>query len=123
MENSISVAIVDDEPMLVKTYEKLLRRRQIPIAFSAYSGEEAVAKFKEASPRPGIVILDYRMGRMNGLEVMKAILAEEPGTKVIFISGDGDARGLSLASGAMHFLKKPVHIEEIMAAIRTATGE
>ncbi len=121
MDDSPTVAIVDDEPMLVKTYERLLKRRGIPLAFSAHGGEEAVAKFKAAHPRPRVVIVDYRLGSsVTGLDVMQAFLATEPGTRVIMISGDGEARGPSLAAGAMLFLKKPVHIEEIESAVRAA---
>ena len=112
-----AVAIVDDEPMLVRTYELLFRRRQIPVAFVARNGDEAIAKFRQADLRPAVVIVDYRMPAMNGLQVMKAMLAEEPGTKVIFISGDEDAREKSLEAGARLFLKKPADISEISAAV------
>ncbi len=37
MENN-SVAIVDDETQLVRTYELLFKKRQIPMAFAAYDG-------------------------------------------------------------------------------------
>lgn len=119
MEYNSGVAIVDDEPKVVRTYELLFKRRQIPLSFYAYDGAEAIMKFKKANPRPKIVIIDYRLRTMTGIDVLNAIMAEEPDTKIIFISGDDTARQMSLDAGANIFLKKPVGIKEITEAINT----
>lgn len=119
MEYNSGVAIVDDEPKVVRTYELLFKRRQIPLSFYAYDGAEAIMKFKKANPRPKLVIIDYRLRTMTGLDVLKAIIAEEPATKIIFISGDDNARKMSIDAGAHLFLKKPVGIKEITEAINT----
>jgi FixJ family two-component response regulator len=113
------VAVVDDEPQLVRTYELLFRRRQIPLAFYAYDGHEAIEKFRKASPRPGVVIVDNRLPSMNGIDVMKAILTIEPGTKIIFISGDESIRQESLEAGADVFLKKPTSINDITKTVNS----
>ncbi len=122
MENSVSVAIVDDEAQLVRTYELLFNKRHIPMAFVAYSGEEAIEKFKKSSPRPGIVIVDYRLPDMSGLDVMRQILELEPGTRIVFISGDDGARQESLEAGAAAYMKKPTPIREIIETITALTG-
>ena len=114
-----SVAIVDDETQLVRTYELLFKKRQIPMAFAAYDGDEAIEKFKNSDPRPGIVIIDYRLPSMSGLDIMKAILELEPRTKIVFISGDESIRQESLDAGANVFLKKPTSIKDITETIRT----
>lgn len=117
MENKTSVAIVDDEVALVRTYELLFKKRGIPMAFTAYDGVETIEKFRNANPRPGIVIIDYRLPDMSGLEVMKAILAVDPKTKIVFISGDESIRQQSLDAGAAVFLKKPTSITGITQTI------
>lgn len=117
MDNDASVAIVDDEVQLVRTYELLFKRRHIPMAFAAYNGEEAVEKFKKADPRPGVVIVDYRLPDMSGLETMKRILAIDPNTRIVFISGDEGVRQESLDAGATVFMKKPTPIKEITETI------
>jgi DNA-binding NtrC family response regulator len=114
-----SVAVVDDEPQLVRTYELLFKRLQIPLAFYAYDGHEALEKFRKASPRPGVVIIDNRLPSMSGIDVMKTILAIEPGTKAIFISGDEGVKQESLDAGASVFLKKPTSLKEITATINS----
>ena len=47
-EGLSSVAIVDDEVGVVRTYELLFNRRKIPISFTALDGPEAIEKFKNA---------------------------------------------------------------------------
>ena len=83
------------------------------MSFTALDGPEAIEKFKKANPRPGVVIIDYRLPSMSGLQLMKEVLAIEPDTKVIFISGDDSIHRESIDSGAAVFLKKPTNIKII----------
>ncbi len=108
-----SIAIVDDEVDVVRTYVLLFNRRKIPLSFTALDGPDAIEKFTKADPRPGVVIVDYRLPSMSGLEVMKELLTIEPGTKVIFVSGDDSVQKESLDAGAAIFLKKPANIKTI----------
>jgi two-component system, chemotaxis family, chemotaxis protein CheY len=113
MVASGSVAIVDDEAGVVRTYELLFKRRNIPLSFTALDGPDAIEKFKNANPRPGVLIIDYRLPSMSGLDLMKELLTIEPGTKVIFVSGDDNIQKESLDAGAAVFLKKPANIKSI----------
>ena len=115
--NHRGIAIVDDEADLVRTYELLFKRRNISLLFTALDGPEAIEKFKNADPRPRIVIIDYRLPSMSGLELMRMVLAVEPSTKIIFISGDDSIRQESINSGATVFLKKPTSIKVIIETI------
>jgi DNA-binding NtrC family response regulator len=108
-----SVAIVDDEVGIVRTFELLFKRRNIPLSFTALDGPIAIEKFKNANPRPGVVIIDYRLPTMSGLQVMREILAIEPRTKVIFMSGDYSIEQECLDIGAIVFLKKPASVKMI----------
>jgi DNA-binding NtrC family response regulator len=119
MEYNVRVAIVDDEVQLVRTYELLFKKRGIPIAFTAYEGRDAIKKFYRADPKPGIVIIDYRLPDMDGLEVMRDILDIEPGTRIVIISGDDSVRHESLGSGAAVFLKKPASIKDITETLNS----
>jgi two-component system chemotaxis response regulator CheY len=108
-----SVAVVDDEVDVVRTYELLFKSRRIPLSFTALDGPDAIEKFKRANPRPRVVIIDYRLPSMSGLDVMKEVLDIEPGTKVIFVSGDNSVQQESVDAGAAVFLKKPADIRTI----------
>jgi two-component system, chemotaxis family, chemotaxis protein CheY len=117
MTDNVSVAIVDDERDLVRTYELLFKRRGIPMAFVAYDGHSALDKFKNAGEKPGVVIIDYRLPDMDGLDVMKEVMAIQPGTKIVFISGDDSVRQEAIDAGAKVFLKKPTDIKMITETI------
>jgi FixJ family two-component response regulator len=117
MTNNMSVAIVDDERDLVRTYELLFKRRCIPMAFVAYDGHSAIDKFKNIAEKPGVVVIDYRLPDMDGLELLTKILSLQPGTKIVFISGDDSVRREALEAGATVFLKKPTEIKVITETI------
>lgn len=70
-----------------------------------------------AEGKPGLVIIDYRLPDMDGLDVMKGVLALRPGTKIIFISGDDSVQREALNVGANVFLKKPTDIKVITETI------
>jgi len=114
-----SVAIVDDEASVVRTYELLFKRRNIPLAFTALDGGEAIEKFKDSNPKPKVVIIDYRLPSMSGVELMEKLLACEPDTKIIFISGDDSIQGNVLSLGADIFLKKPTTIDVITKSVNS----
>jgi len=114
-----SVAIVDDEAGVVRTYELLFKRRQIPLAFTALDGIDAIEKFKASMPKPKVVIIDYRLPSMSGVELMEKLLAIEPDTRVIFISGDDSIKESVLRTGADIFLKKPTKISDITESVNS----
>jgi DNA-binding response OmpR family regulator len=117
------VGIVDDEELLVRTYEMLFERRHIPLSFVALDGRDGVEKFRNARPRPKVMIIDYRLPYTSGIEAMKEILRIEPATKVLFISADGEIRQEALDSGADVFLKKPISLKTLIDATRSLMGE
>jgi len=113
------VAIIDDEQQLVRTYEMIFQRRQIPVSFVAYDGPIALQRFREASPPPGVVIIDYRLPSMSGLVLMRAIRELDSGVKIVVISADDSVRREALDGGAQSFLKKPVPLQVIVDTVRS----
>jgi two-component system, chemotaxis family, chemotaxis protein CheY len=116
------VAIVDDDAELVRTYELIFRKRHVPVAFVAYDGKSALDKFRDANARPEVVIIDYRMPLMSGLELTGEIKKLEPCTRIVFISADDSVRQDALNAGANIFLKKPVGIKAIIESIGPPPG-
>jgi two-component system, chemotaxis family, chemotaxis protein CheY len=112
-----SVAIVDDERSLVEVYKKIFELRGIPVYFVAYDGEEAVRQFAEHNPRPSVVLMDYRMPGVNGIQATRRILGMDSEVKVIFISADDSVREDAIRAGAVMFMQKPASVREIIAAV------
>ena len=96
----LCTAIVEDETALIQIYEKAFARNGIPVRFVAEDGLEAIEKFNRCHVKPCVVLMDNRLPRMNGIEAAKAMLKTEPGTRVIFLSGDADAKDEALKAGA-----------------------
>lgn len=119
MPDDVSVAIVDDERDIVGTYEKLFKWRGIPVAFVAFDGHEAVEKFKSSNPRPRVMIIDYRLPGMNGLDVMRDVLKVKPDTKIIILSADDSVRTEAIRAGANIFLLKPVRNSVMVETIKS----
>jgi DNA-binding NtrC family response regulator len=111
--NHAGIAIVDDDVQLVRTYELLFKHKHVQVSFVAYDGLEAIKELRKAEPKPRVIIIDYRMEPMSGLDLMKEVLTIEPSIKIIFVSGDDSIQQESVDAGAAAFLKKPTGIKTI----------
>ena len=72
--------------------------------------------YRKSAVRPDIVIMDYRMPLMNGIDAMRVIMAMGGPVKFIFLSADASVRDEVTRMGAI-FLKKPASLRELMQAI------
>ncbi len=114
------VGIVEDEEELVKVLVKLFVKRRIGVCFTACDGSKAVELVKRSVPKPKVILMDYRLYSMNGIETMKAISEVDREIRFVFLSADSDAEYEALKAGAAAFLKKPASTSAIIAAVRRA---
>jgi two-component system, cell cycle sensor histidine kinase and response regulator CckA len=114
--------IVDDEPMLLDLNEAVLRSigfdvrrfRAAEIAFEAY---------KVAPVSPAIIITDYSMHKMTGLELIESCRKLHPGQKVLMVSGTVDASIFkNSAQKPDYFMPKPYSTERLSEAVRHLAG-
>jgi CheY-like chemotaxis protein len=79
------VLIADDEPVLADTLALILDQHGFETR-AVYSGEAAV----ETAPalRPDVLITDFSMGKMNGIETAMRISAIRPDCRLILVSGN-----------------------------------
>jgi two-component system chemotaxis response regulator CheB len=99
--------VVDDSSAtLVAICQYLRDVRAIDVIATAQNGREAVQKFEKLEPE--LVLMDYQMPSMNGLQAMTRIKASKASTKVIIFTVCDSAvlRGVLLSSGADGFLSK-----------------
>ncbi len=120
---SAGIAIVEDEKELVKVYLRLFARRGIDVCFVAYDGEEAIKKYLESMPKPHVLIMDYRLPTISGLDVAREILKVDPNARIIFLSADASVKDEALEAGARAFLVKPASIKAIDSAIESVTKD
>lgn len=113
------VLIADDEMEFASTLAERLRIRGYN-AKSVYCAEDAIAFVRDNSP--DVMLLDLRMPRMNGIQVLKTIRQFNESTQVILLTGLGDSqeRTEAMESGAFDFMMKPMDIEKIVMKINEA---
>lgn len=114
----IKVLMVDDEERFRTTTAKILARKGFDTILAA-SGEEALQKLTE---NPDVVILDVKMGGLDGHETLKMMRDKTPDLPVIMLTGHGDVPGAKKAyeTGAFDYLAKPCDVDLLGAKIQDA---
>ncbi|WP_271254264.1 SpoIIE family protein phosphatase [Pseudanabaena sp. Chao 1811] len=113
------ILIIDDDPTIRLTLQKFLKSQGYEVAL-AKNGEEGLAKAKEL--HPSLIICDWMMPIMDGLEVCHRIKSNVELASIYLIlltarDQEGDlVRGLEM--GADDFLSKPPRINELRARVR-----
>lgn len=106
------VLIIEDEDVLARSIVSFLERRGFSAAF-AVDAQSALVMFKRENPR--LVILDVRLGRDNGLDLLVTLRATNPEAQVVVMTGHGDV-GIAVEAmkrGARDFLMKPAPLAMI----------
>jgi FixJ family two-component response regulator len=113
------IHVVDDDDGFRTAVARLLRAAGYDVALHE-SGE----CFLEAHPPagPGCILLDLRMGRLNGLELQERLSGSDNDLPVIFLTGAGDIPTSvhAIKAGAEDFLSKPVSKDILLNAVRRA---
>jgi FixJ family two-component response regulator len=113
------VYIVDDEPGVRNSVSSLLRSVGLEVRAFACGVEFLESKREDA---PECLVLDVRMPGVSGLDLQSHLTRSLSPLPVIFISGHGD---IPLAvrvmkAGALEFLTKPFHDQDLLGAIHRA---
>jgi putative two-component system response regulator len=111
--------IVDDEPRLRQVLLHLMRGDGFH-CLEASNGAEAI-ELLERHPVP-LVMSDMRMPRMDGIELLRTLRERWPDTAVVMITAVADVEVAvsCLSMGAMDYLTKPFHLEEVRARVNQA---
>jgi two-component system, NtrC family, sensor kinase len=121
MKGRVVILCVDDEPNILKTLERFCVNEGFTPHLAA-SGREALEIMERDAPIH-IVISDYRMPEMNGVELLRRIHQGWPGTINILLSGYADIPIVSQAISDRYihaFLTKPWKRSDLKNTIQTA---
>lgn len=119
MKTLRKVLVVDDDPVVRKSFDRVLSGKGYAV-ITAENGEEALRKLNEE--KYDLVYTDIRMPGMSGLEVAEHVKASRPWTPVVIITGYGTdaAEARAKAAGVSSFLHKPMSPETIEDSARDA---
>ena len=119
----IRVVLVEDNQVFRTTLELLLGLQDdIEIVASVDSGTRAPEIVQEL--RPDVVLLDYRLPGMNGLEVTRELRNASPEVAVVCLTASVSRTEVAelYEAGAVACLMKDEALEEIVAAIHQAVA-
>ncbi len=116
--SAIRILMVDDEDRFRIVTARIFEKKGFNV-ITAANGEEALEKLSE---KPDVVIMDVRMGIMDGHETLRQMKKKLPSLPVIMLTGHGDIPSAkqALKDGAWDYLAKPCDIDLLAAKIRDA---
>lgn len=115
-----TIFVVDDEPMLLELAEAILK----PLGFDVQTFRDPEIALKEfPAAKPAVVVTDYAMGRMSGMDLVRECRRLNPRQKMVLLSGTVDEQVFADAPVKPdRFMTKPYQIHELTDCIRTLIG-
>ena len=115
VESRPSLLLVDDDGVYRERLAKAITARGYEVRTAA-DAEAAVALAEAESPE--LAVLDLRMPGESGLDLLRRLKAIDPTTKILMLTGYGSITTAleAVRLGAVHYLTKPVDVDEILAA-------
>jgi YesN/AraC family two-component response regulator len=121
--NTAAILVVDDDEVMRDLLTRMLERRGF-VVITAIDGHDGLERFAETPVE--LTITDIKMPRVDGLELIQALLAKKPDVAIVAMSGVDEwdqyckaARAL----GAKAALRKPVGRDELIDTIEKLLSE
>lgn len=111
------VLVADDHPALLAAVVSYLDANDYDVVGPARDGDEARALAIEAQPE--LALLDWRMPRLAGTDLVRAIVASSPDTRVVVYTADADQplAADALDAGAVAVILKEAPLADLVRAL------
>ncbi len=112
--------LVDDEENILRSIKRVLRRGNWQVETAA-DGQQALERFREF--QPAVVISDFRMPGMNGVELLSRVKELAPRTQRIMLTGHADQHAIEEAinrSEIFRFISKPWNDQQLVLTVTSA---
>lgn len=119
MNSEPTVFVVDDDQAMRNSLKWLIE--SIGMRVRTYGSADEFLRGYHFG-RPGCLLLDVRMPGMSGLDLQAHLAREDSRLPVIIITGHGDVAMAvrAMKAGAVDFIEKPFHDEDLLTSIRNA---
>jgi DNA-binding NtrC family response regulator len=116
------ILVADDDKDMCHMTSSILKKEGYKVD-KAYGGEQAIRKVKARGYN--LMILDYKLPDMDGINVFKVVHQAKPSLKVIMISAYGSPSIKSMAKkfGVYRFLDKPFNVKRLVSVVRDALAK
>ncbi|MEI6537440.1 MAG: response regulator, partial [Verrucomicrobiaceae bacterium] len=116
------LVIIDDEKSFLELMTKFCHSLGHTVT-DCLTGTHGVAAIREIKPE--LVVVDLRIGDINGLEIIKLCRTEVPSAAVIMVTGHGTVETAveAMRLGAFDYLSKPFDLPDLQRTIEQALGK
>jgi two-component system, NtrC family, response regulator HydG len=113
----ITLLAIDDEPHVLELISEALQQEGLEI-LTANEPEAGLKLFFER--RPQVVITDFMMPKLNGMEILQKIVAADPGVEVILMTANysTDLAVEAIQKGACDFVTKPLDVPRLRSRVK-----
>lgn len=123
MNTSRSILLVEDNPDDEKLIIRALRRSNIANDIQvAHNGEEALNILLSDAPLPAVVLLDIKLPKIDGLEVLRRLRASDRTRllPIVVLTSSSEERDIvdSYHLGANSYVRKPVEFDKFTEAVK-----
>jgi len=121
-EDKPIVFVVDDDPSVREALDSLIRSIKLDVL--TFSSPTEFLHFKRPDA-PACLVLDVRLPELNGLDFQHELANSNIVLPIVFISAHGDIRMSvrAIKAGAVDFLAKPFHHQDLIDAIQVALNK
>jgi len=109
-----TILVVDDDPRIVAVVVALLANSEYNI-LTAENGSKALKESRAFKGDIHVLLSDFQMPGISGMDLATAMIAERPEVKVLLMSGFD--RGMLVLNAGWHFLAKPFIASQLRALI------
>ncbi len=124
IDTSLDVLIVDDYKTMLRIIRNLLKQIGFENVDEAADGTEALGKLR--AKRYGLVISDWNMSPMTGLELLQAVRADAKLTTIPFIMITAESKTENVVAakqaGVSNYIVKPFNAETLQGKIEKVLG-
>ncbi|MCU0522122.1 MAG: response regulator transcription factor [Anaerolineae bacterium] len=114
----IRVLVVDDHVIVRRGIRALLETEEdIVVVGEAQDGQEALSRIRDL--HPDVILLDLLMPRMDGIEVTRRVVVDDPGARILVLTSFAADEGVfpAIKAGALGYLLKDTGPETLVRAI------
>lgn len=111
------ILLIDDEAHIRKYVGLITRGLGSPVIIEAADGEQGLALYAKESP--DLVLLDVNLSGIDGVQVLSAILAQDPDALVVMLTSMANRQTIEecLRLGAVSYIRKDTPKEAILAEL------
>ena len=121
--DAATLLLVDDVEEVLAVHKAQLERMGHEV-FTANDGDEGLERFREHADAIELVVTDYKMPQMDGLELSAAIREEQPDIPILIITGYGEEQQLKKTRElGIHILNKPATFKKLAHTLAVMQGK